>query len=382
MCIRDRMTYGPVPPEGVITAEPVLLPKHNTLTWLVIAAVNPAAGCVIVTSIVVVQPLLSVTVKVCVPAASPVWAGVMTYGPVPPEGVITAEPVLLPKHNTLTWLVIAAVNAAAGWVIVTSIVVVHPLLSVTVKVWVPAASPVWAGVMTYGPVPPEGVITAEPVLLPKHNTLTWLVIAAVNPAAGCVIVTSMVVVHPSLSVTVKVWVPAASPVWAGVMTYGPVPTEGVITAEPVLLPKHNTLTWLVIAAVNPAAGCVIVTSIVVVHPLLSVTVKVWVPAASPVWAGVMTYGPVPPEGVITAEPVLLPKHNTLTWLVIAAVNAAAGCVIVTSIVVVHPLLSVTVKVWVPAASPVWAGVMTYGPVPPEGVITAEPVLLPKHNTLT
>ena len=48
--------------------------------------------------------------------------------------MITADPVDAPKHSTLTWLVSAAVNAAAGWVIVTPIVVVQRLASVTVKV--------------------------------------------------------------------------------------------------------------------------------------------------------------------------------------------------------------------------------------------------------
>jgi hypothetical protein len=58
----------------------------------------------------------------------------MTYGAVPPAGVITTDPVKAPKQSTLTWLVRVAVNAAAGWVIVALTVVVQPLLSVTVKV--------------------------------------------------------------------------------------------------------------------------------------------------------------------------------------------------------------------------------------------------------
>ena len=376
------ITYGDVPPAGVITADPVLLPLHSTLTWLVTDAVKSAAGSVIVTSTVAVHPLLSVTVKVCSPAASPVCAGVITYGNVPPAGAITADPVLLPLHSTLTWLVSDAVKSAAGSVIVTLTVVVHPLLSVTVKVCSPAASPVCAGVITYGDVPPAGAITADPVLLPLQSTLTWLVSDAVRSADGSVIVTLTIVVHPLLSVTVKVCRPAASPVCAGVITYGDVPPAGAITADPVLLPLHSTLTWLVSDAVRSAAGSVMVTLTVVVHPLLSVTVKVCSPAASPVCAGVITYGDVPPAGAITADPVLLPLHSTLTWLVSDAVKSAAGSVIVTLTVAVHPLLSVTVKVCRPAASPVCAGMITYGDVPPAGVITADPVLLPLHSTLT
>ena len=62
--------------------------------------------------------------------------------------MITAEPVAPPKHNTLTWLVSVAVNAAAGWVMVTGTVVVQLLASVTVNVCSPAVNPVCAGVIT------------------------------------------------------------------------------------------------------------------------------------------------------------------------------------------------------------------------------------------
>jgi len=49
------------------------------------------------------------------------------------EGIAVALPVEFPLHKTLTWVVVA-VTAAAGWVIVTLAVAVHPLLSVTVTV--------------------------------------------------------------------------------------------------------------------------------------------------------------------------------------------------------------------------------------------------------
>ena len=55
------------------------------------------------------------------------------------------------------------------------------------------------------------------------------------------------------------------------------------------------------------------------------------------------YGAVPPVGVKSIDPVLLPKHNTFTCVVLNA-NGACGCVIVTVVVEVHPFASVTVTV--------------------------------------
>jgi hypothetical protein len=51
------------------------------------------------------------------------------YGPAPPEGVAVAVPVEFPKQFTLVWLML--IVSAAGWVMVTFVVAVHPLLSVT-----------------------------------------------------------------------------------------------------------------------------------------------------------------------------------------------------------------------------------------------------------
>src|SRR5678809_1159113 len=73
------------------------------------------------------------------------------------------------------------------------------------------------------------------------------------------------------------------------------------------------------------AGCVIVTGTGSVHPLASVTVKVYEPAASPVCAGVIVYGPTPPDGVITTDPVEAPLHFTLVIAVVTVIGA--GCVI-------------------------------------------------------
>ena len=106
-------------------------------------AVN-ASGCVIVIDAVVVQPLASVTVTIYVPAIKfvavpPVCAaGVVLheyeYGTVQPPTNTVAEPFAPPKHKTLVRPSMKALNARAGWVIVTVAVVVHLLASVTVTV--------------------------------------------------------------------------------------------------------------------------------------------------------------------------------------------------------------------------------------------------------
>jgi len=74
----------------------------------------------------------------------------MVYGPTPPEGVIITEPFDPPLQETLVIAVVAVIGVA--WVIVTLAVVVHPLPSVTVTVYDPAARPVavavvWTGVV-------------------------------------------------------------------------------------------------------------------------------------------------------------------------------------------------------------------------------------------
>ena len=56
------------------------------------------------------------------------------------------------------------------------------------------------------------------------------------------------------------------------------------------------------------------------------------------------YAGVPPLGADCAAPVELPLHRLLLVTVAFANNAAAGCVIVTLLVTVHPLLSVIVTV--------------------------------------
>ena len=56
--------YGAIPPAALAVAEPVALPKQDTLVWPLILADRAAAGCVIVACAFVVQPFASVTVTV------------------------------------------------------------------------------------------------------------------------------------------------------------------------------------------------------------------------------------------------------------------------------------------------------------------------------
>lgn len=57
-----------------------------------------------------------------------------------------------PKQFTLVCDPMLVVRAAAGWVIVTFLFVVHPLASVTVQVHVPAVKPMAAAVFCAGVV--------------------------------------------------------------------------------------------------------------------------------------------------------------------------------------------------------------------------------------
>jgi hypothetical protein len=105
---------------------------------------------------------------------------------------------------------------AVGWVIVTDVVKLHPFLSFTVQVYEPAVNPVTLEVVcpllhvyVYAVVPPEGVTEAVPLFPPLHDTFVCAVV--VDIAAGCVIVTVVVYVHPFLSFTVHVYVPAVNP---------------------------------------------------------------------------------------------------------------------------------------------------------------------------
>ena len=119
---------------------------------------------------------------------------------------------LAPLHNTLVTAVLV-VMPEPGWVMVTVLVVVHPLPSVTVTVITPAFKLLITEVVAavdhkyvYEPAPPLAITVAAPVLLPKHKTLVTAVDVA--SAEGWVMVTVFVEVQPEPSVTVTVLTPA------------------------------------------------------------------------------------------------------------------------------------------------------------------------------
>ena len=186
-------------------------------------------GCVIVTVVVTVQPLLSVTVTVQIPAVNPVTVAVdcagtgsfhrYVYASVPPAPVAMACPLLPPLHDILVCVVVTV--STTGWVITAVCVAVQPLASVTVTVQVPAVNPVTVAVdcagagsfhtYVYADTPPAGVAIACPLLPPLHDMFVGDVLT-VSAAAGWVIVTVLVAVQPLLSVTVTVQVAAVNPV--------------------------------------------------------------------------------------------------------------------------------------------------------------------------
>lgn len=93
------------------------------------------------------------------------------------------------------------------------------------------------------------------------------------------------------------------------------------------------------------------------HPALSVTVTVWLPPQSDVAVDADSpllhkklYGVVPPAPVAVASPEQTPLHKIFTTLPMDTLRVLLFTV--TEIVLVHPLLSVTVTVYVPPPNPV------------------------------
>jgi len=117
-----------------------------------------------------------------------------------------------------------------------------------------------------------------------------------------------------------------------------------------------------------AVGSVIVAVAVALHPLLSVTVQVYVPGASedavaaapPEGAHVYRNGLLPPVGAAVADPSSAPLQETFDMDVMEAVIPPV-LVTETVVVVLHPFASVTVQVYVPAGSE-----EAVAPVPPDG----------------
>jgi hypothetical protein len=329
----------PAPPVVETDAVPVAPPLHST--GVATAVEVNAGGCVSVTVAIDEQPFASVTVQVHEPAVRPVTEGVPSpvglpgvqlyvYGPVPPEALTVAEPLLPPKQRIFAEAVMVAVGEPA-FVIVMVRVIVHPFASVTTTTYAPAASPVGFDPLPegdheyeYGPTPPLTVIDAEPLLFPHVAGVEEVVAAS---AGGCVMLNVRVAVHPpGFEVTVTVYTPAHNPValapvppeGAHAYVYEPGPPDGVTLAEPV----HDPLQRIFVCdpVVVSAGGCVMLNVCVAVHPPgFEVTVTVYTPAHNPValapvppeGAHAYVYGPGPPVAVTEAVPLQRLLHVTL-----------------------------------------------------------------------
>ena len=126
--------------------------------------------------------------------------GEMVYGVVPPPGVSTTLPVGTQAEGCVA--VADNVTGPGPVNIVADTVAEQLLVSVTVYVYVPGASPVVAGVgeMVYGLVPPLDVRTTLPV---ETQAVGWvIVLVKINAGGTALIVTEVVAVQETPSVTV------------------------------------------------------------------------------------------------------------------------------------------------------------------------------------
>ena len=176
--------------------------------------------------------------------------------------------------------------------------------------------------------------------------------AGVEGAPGAVLMTTLAEaadVHPEASVTVKLYVAAASPMMV-VLAPEPATAPGLIVQLPAGSPLRTTLPvgseqvgWVTVPVVGAAggSGCVlIITSAdaAEIQPAAFVTVKLYVPVASPV---IVVLIPVPaiPPGLIVHVPAGRLFNITLPvaivqvgWLIVPTVGAEGvdGCVLMTT----------------------------------------------------
>ena len=189
---------------------------------------------------------------------------------------------------------------------------VHPAALVTVKLYVPVASPF---IVVVAPVPliAPGFIVQLPAGSPLKTTLPvatvqvgWVIAPTTGAVGvgGCALMATLAdagEVHPAALVTIKLYVPVASPV---MVVVAPVPlmAPGFIVQLPAGSPLKTTLpvatvhVGCVIAPTVGAvgvAGCALMTTLAdagEVHPAALVTVKLYVPVASPF---IVVVAPVP-----------------------------------------------------------------------------------------
>lgn len=204
------------------------------------------------------------------------------------------------------------------------------------------------------PVPPVAVTLMLPLDPPLHVTCATVPVSTIG--LGAMTVKLCVAVHPAASVAVTVYVPADKllmvPPEAPLLQENvllPVPPEAVTVIAPLVNVGQEILTTLPVMAIDEMAD--MVNPVDAVHPLASVTVAVYDPAAKlltefPVapLLQVTVRVPVPPAVVTT----MLPPPLQLGCVAVPEMVSAAGCASVAEAVAVHPLASVTVTEYAPA----------------------------------
>ena len=105
-----------------------------------------------------------------------------------------------------------------------------------------------------------------------------------------------------------------------------------------------------------------------VQPFVSVTTSVYVPAVCPEIVAVVcppgdhkyVYGDVPPVGVLATTPIAPPAQDTFVTTAFTA--KGVGCVMVTEVVIVHPIPFCIVTVYVPIGKLLAVAVVCAGTV--------------------
>jgi hypothetical protein len=136
--------YGAVPPVTVRSTAPVASPKQRTAVVVVVPAsaaagwVNNTRCCCSTTVGIGDSNIVCTGYNICkVFGGSSVTPQICVWCCAACDGKVTPAPVASPKQRTAVVVVVPA-RAAAGWVTVPDAVVVQPLASVMVTLYVPA----------------------------------------------------------------------------------------------------------------------------------------------------------------------------------------------------------------------------------------------------
>jgi hypothetical protein len=219
----------------------------------------------------------------------------------------------------------------------------------------------------YGAVPPLAEAVASPSHAPKQVTSVLSDTTTTGPE---VLLTEAITesMQPSASVTTTCQAPADK--FVAVDDVCPSSQVYVNDGTPlVIVTVADPSDWPQVAAVVAvlriiATGSLTVIELLAIHPLVSVTVRVYVAAHSPTAVAVVcadgsshryVYGGVPPDKAPEASPSQTPLQ--LASLPLIAIAIAVGSVITMESTVTTKLLSVTVTTYVLAHNPIIEGVV-------------------------